>query len=283
MYANGRTGLFDGLFGGGQSANKGTQNKNSDPLYPTPAPTPTAGAVDEKKPEWTELVDESSGKPYYWNELTGETSWVPPPSVLQAPLKEERLSDAAYYAKLTAQAGEVPNKFGDVEAFPTMYDGWFCKDHEWMGADGETPKQVRGTRQIETQMKGAVQAALAAGIKRMEVRIDPVPNLEEVDLGTALNQQFSFEIRAELGLADKAYKTEVRRNLVDWANHHWALKLAAGLTAEGATPSVNNVFIQHCTATDFSKTTPPSSLAGKLWVGRMGKMPQATNSEKSHS
>ena len=35
---------------------------------------------------------------------------MPPPSVLQAPLKEERLSDAAYYAKLTAQAGEVPIK-----------------------------------------------------------------------------------------------------------------------------------------------------------------------------
>jgi hypothetical protein len=31
--------------------------------------------------------------------------------------------------------------------------------------------------------EGAVQAALAAGIRRMEVRIDPVPNLEEVDLG----------------------------------------------------------------------------------------------------
>ena len=42
---------------------------------------------EEKKPEWTELLDEASGKPYYWNELTGETSWVPPPSVLQAPLK----------------------------------------------------------------------------------------------------------------------------------------------------------------------------------------------------
>ena len=40
-----------------------------------------------------------------------------------------------------------------------------------------------GACQIETQMKVAVQAALAAGIRRMEVRIDPVPNLEEVDLG----------------------------------------------------------------------------------------------------
>jgi hypothetical protein len=70
-----------------------------------------------------------------------------------------------------------------------------------MGADGETPKVVDGRaavalgRQIEQQAIAAVRAALANGVNRMEVRFDCVPNLEEVELGTALNQQFSFEVR----------------------------------------------------------------------------------------
>jgi hypothetical protein len=176
-----QAGLFDNLFGG--------VTKDS-----TQAPA-NAKVVNirEKKPEWTELIDDASGKPYFWNELTGETSWVPPASVLQARLPDpddnNLLSDEAYYAKITAEVDKAagPAKdFGNIQPFPVMYDGWFAGEHEWMGADGETPKKVSGQvakalgRQIEMQMIGAVEAALANGMTRMEVRFDPVPNLEEV-------------------------------------------------------------------------------------------------------
>ena len=56
--------------------------------------------------------------------------------------QEERLSDAEYYAKISAEAGEVGKDFGDVQPFPVMYDGWFANNHEWMGSDGETLRQV---------------------------------------------------------------------------------------------------------------------------------------------
>ena len=259
-----RAGLFDSIFGSGDK--QGAELSAS-------APKPS----DEKVPEWTELTDEASGKAYYWNQMTGETSWVPPPSVLQAPIREEPLSDEAYYAKITADvdADGGARDFGDIQPFPVMYDGWFAGEHEWMGADGQTPKRVSGStakglgRQIETQMSAAVQAALADGVKRMEVRFDCVPNLEEVDLGTALNQQFSFEIRSEMGLDGQ--KTEVRRNLVDWANHHWARKLSAGLMSASPDAAVAPIFIQHCSPTDFSKA---ASIGDNVWVGRLGKAPR---------
>lgn len=222
--------------------------------------------------------DDAGTSADYWNERTGETSWVPPASPLQARLPDPNdnnlLTNEEYYAKITRQSeirNGKPKDFGDVQPFPVMYDGWFSNEHTWMGADGETPKSVSGQaaidlgRQIEGQMIAAVSAALADGVKRMEVRFDPVPNLEEVDLGTALNQQFSFEVRQEMDLEDVKYKTDVRRSLVDWANHHWARKLGAGI----ASPE-QSVFIQHCAATDFSKA---KSAGQNVWVGRLGKVP----------
>jgi len=251
-----RAGLFDSLFGSPNAQPDG------------------AAAPKAEVPEWTELTDEASGKTYYWNERTGETTWVPPPSVLQAPLREEPLSDEQYYKKITAEvdADGSARDFGDIQPFPVMYDGWFSGEHEWMGADGQTPKRVSGSaakelgRQIEAQMIEAVRAALANGVKRMEVRFDCVPNLEEVDLGTALNQQFSFEIQADMGL--EGQKTEIRRNLVDWANHHWARKLSAGLMSDAPD---RPVFVQHCSPTDFSKA---ASVGENVWVGRLGKAPR---------
>ena len=73
-------------------------------------------------------------------------------------------------------------------------------------------------------MIASINAALADGITKIEVSFPPVPNLEEVDFGTAVNQQFSNEIRKELGVSGKAYGSDVRRNLVDFANHFWACR-----------------------------------------------------------
>jgi hypothetical protein len=108
-----KAGFFDNLLGGGSSGSSGSDK------------------VDDKVPEWAELIDEASGKPYYWNQLTGETSWVPPSSVLTMPLPDPEndnlLSDEDYYAKITARVdaeGGPKKDFGELVEFPVMYDGW---------------------------------------------------------------------------------------------------------------------------------------------------------------
>eukprot|EP00961_Rhodomonas_salina_P273372 3693948-Rhodomonas_salina.4 len=45
----------------------------------------------------------------------------------------------------------------------------------------------------------------------MEVTFPPVPNLEEVDFGTALNFQFSKEIREEMGILDVKVRSHSAR------------------------------------------------------------------------
>jgi len=60
------TGLFHNLFGGGSFSTQAPANEK-------------VVTFRETKPEeWTELIDEASGEPNYWNELTGEMSSVPP-------------------------------------------------------------------------------------------------------------------------------------------------------------------------------------------------------------
>ena len=48
-------------------------------VAPSPAPAPAAPSP------WEQHADPSSGRPYWANRATGETSWAPPPQVAQAP------------------------------------------------------------------------------------------------------------------------------------------------------------------------------------------------------
>jgi hypothetical protein len=79
----------------------------------------------------------------------------------------------------------------------------------------------------------------------------------------ALRPQFSFELREDLGLTSDKLKSAVRRNLVDYANQHWAAKLARGLAVERA------VSIQHCDQTSKKDCAPLENVS----VARAGAAP----------
>ncbi|KAG7273113.1 hypothetical protein CRUP_024843, partial [Coryphaenoides rupestris] len=41
--------------------------------------TPASSASSQGSSVWEQLVDECSGRPYYYNPISGATSWSPPP------------------------------------------------------------------------------------------------------------------------------------------------------------------------------------------------------------
>lgn len=54
----------------------------SSPCLPSPpqspALSPSAASPPAWPSDWEQLVDETSGRPYYYNPMSGETSWEPP-------------------------------------------------------------------------------------------------------------------------------------------------------------------------------------------------------------
>ena len=148
-------------------------------------------------------------------------------------------------------------------AMPTLYNGWFCGTYKYPGSDG-AERCIEGTGAVRDQMLKAVGQALADGLTRVEVNFPPVPNLEEVDFGTALNQQFAIEVREALGMEDQKYKIEVRRSLIDFANLYWSRALAA---VAGGQP----VYVQYCDQTSKKNANSPGE---NVWIGRLGTIPR---------
>lgn len=72
--------------------------------------------------------------------------------------------------------------FGKADEFPNLYKGWFRNDGD----------------QIAKQMSSSVKKAIQSGEKYIEVLFDPVPNLDEVSVGTALNQRFRMDVASNL-------------------------------------------------------------------------------------
>lgn len=48
------------------------------PEAPIPHPDPITEQASAMQSDWEELVDEASGSTYYWNRVSGETSWEKP-------------------------------------------------------------------------------------------------------------------------------------------------------------------------------------------------------------
>ena len=82
--------------------------------------------------------------------------------------------------------------------------------------------------QIAKQAATAVGKAIAAGKMNIEVQFPPVPNLDEVRFGTPLNQKFGTQVVANELKVQGGYRpgSELSRQLVAFANVHWAKRLA---------------------------------------------------------
>ncbi|EGB06445.1 hypothetical protein AURANDRAFT_65647 [Aureococcus anophagefferens] len=110
-------------------------------------------------------------------------------------------------------------------SFPKIYESWFGDD-------------------MAGAMRAGVGAGLRSGLQFMEVRTQPVPNLEEAKFGTPLNERFQIEVARNLGLSDgpSAYVDDeaarknvrrfdknymlVKRDPVSYANVEWARRVA---------------------------------------------------------
>ena len=109
--------------------------------------------------------------------------------------------------------------------FPRIYESWFGDD-------------------MASGMRAGIGAGLRSGLTAMEVRTQPVPNLEEAKFGTPLNERFQIEVARNLGLSngpseyvdeesqrknvrrfDKNYML-VKREPIGYANIEWARRIA---------------------------------------------------------
>lgn len=99
---------------------------------------------------------------------------------------------------------------------PKLYDGWF-------------------NEQVAKQASTAVGKAVSAGKTKIEVNFPPVPNLDEVKFGTALNQKFGTTVIAKDLQVVGGYKpgSDVSRNLVAFSNIYWAKKVASAVGGLG--------------------------------------------------
>lgn len=68
-----------------------------EPLSPSPPTSPDLSASTASPPsvwtsDWEQLVDESSGRPYFYNPMSGETSWEAPEQLSPYPPPMESMS-----------------------------------------------------------------------------------------------------------------------------------------------------------------------------------------------
>lgn len=102
--------------------------------------------------------------------------------------------------------------FGKANEFPNLYKGWIQKDGG----------------QIASQMIAATKKAISSKTACIEVLFDPVPNLDEVSVGSDWNQKFRYEVAANLKVPDFATNRGGPSTL-EWSTLYWANRLAAGL------------------------------------------------------
>jgi hypothetical protein len=118
--------------------------------------------------------------------------------------------------KLTLSTAAFVPFLDGGNGMPKLYDGWF-------------------NEQVAKQACTAVGKAIAAGKTKIEVNFPPVPNLDEVKFGTALNQKFGTTVIAKDLQVVGGYKpgSDVSRNLVAFSNIYWAKKIASTVAGLG--------------------------------------------------
>ncbi|CAN0030726.1 unnamed protein product [Scytosiphon promiscuus] len=105
---------------------------------------------------------------------------------------------------------------GPSQEMPKLYDGWFKK-----------------TQQIQKDIIFSRKRGTWTG-KPVEISFFPVPNLEEVQFGTATNKAFGTEVAKDLGMEEYKPGSTIRTYLVQYSNIYWAKKAStAGLLADG--------------------------------------------------
>jgi hypothetical protein len=127
------------------------------------------------------------------------------------------------YAKEASQRKVEPPRIADKQStcynfnkadeFPNLYKGW-------LKSEGD---------QIGKQIASAARKAIQANEKYIEVLFDPVPNLDEVAVGSAWNQKFRLELASALQVPDYATNRGGPATL-EWSTLYWANRLAQDLS-----------------------------------------------------
>ena len=60
--------------------------------------------------------------------------------------------------------------------------------------------------------------------KPVEISFFPVPNIDEVQFGTALNKAFGTEVARDLGMGEYKPGSTIKTYLVQYSNIYWAKK-----------------------------------------------------------
>ena len=102
--------------------------------------------------------------------------------------------------------------YGKSGELPYLYKGW-------LKSGGDT---------IATQMISACKKAISQKFKAIEVLFDPVPNLDEVTVGTVWNFKFRNEVSTFFKVPDFAVNRGAT-SLLEWATLYWGSRLALGL------------------------------------------------------
>lgn len=70
---------------------------NEFPLSPVPSLSPACSPTDETKwtSDWEKVLDEKSGRHYFFNPVSGQSSWDPPDDLLTPPLSGNSLQEGA--------------------------------------------------------------------------------------------------------------------------------------------------------------------------------------------